>query len=236
MPDIGDRVFLITGTSRGIGLSLARHYLEEGAVVFGCSRSASSIHDPKYRHLTVDISRPEGVMELFKAIRGDGGRLDVLVNNAAINPAIAFAALTTPDTISAAFGVNVIAAMNVGREAVKLMSRRKWGRIINISSMAAKLEVRGESVYTATKAALNSYTMVLAKEVYGLGITVNGVAPSAIETDLSAKIDRVTLLDVLSRNAIPEMIEMADVANLVDFLISDLSRAVTGQVIYLGGV
>ena len=96
-------------------------------------------------------------------------------------------------------------------KSIKLMIRNKWGRIINISSMAAKLEMPGESVYTSTKAALNAYTRVLAKEVYSLGITVNGVAPSAIPTDLSAQINHEAIQDVLSRNAIPHFGKMDDV-------------------------
>ena len=99
-----------------------------------------------------------------------------------------------------------------------------------------QLEVAGETVYTATKAAINSYTKVLAKEIYKSGITVNAIAPSAIETDLSAQINKDTLMEVLAKNAIPQYGKMSDVSNLTDFLIREESSAITGQIIYLGGV
>lgn len=233
---LDQRVVLITGTSRGIGRYLANHFLNKGDFVIGCSRTASTIENDKYMHFTIEITDEANIKLMFSKMRKVYGRLDVLINNAAVNPDIAFSVLASSDAISRTFDTNIIAVMKICREAVKLMVRKKKGRIINISSMAAKLEVPGESVYTATKVALNSYTKVLAKEVNAFGITVNGVAPSVIKTDLSAKIDQKVLRDVLSRNAIPEYGEMEDVANLIDFLVDDRSHAITGQTIYLGGV
>ena len=230
------RVVLITGTSRGIGRYLANHFLSKGDYVIGCSRTAGTISSERYKHYSLEITDDTSILLMFSDIRKEFKRLDILINNAAINPDIAFSVLVCSDAIHRAFETNIIAVMKICKEAVKMMVRKKKGRIINISSMAAKLEVPGESVYTATKVALNSYTKVLAKEVNAFGITVNGVAPSAIKTDLSARIDQDALMDVLARNAIPDFGEMEDVVNLIDFLVDDRSHAVTGQTIYLGGV
>ncbi|MBL0305007.1 MAG: SDR family oxidoreductase [Chitinophagaceae bacterium] len=103
------------------------------------------------------------------------------------------------------------------REAVKIMGRKKFGRIINLGSMASKHEVPGEALYTSSKAALNAYTRVLAKEVNRQGITVNVVAPSAIRTELSEKINQAALAEVLSRNAINDYGSFEDVSNAIDF-------------------
>ncbi len=230
------KVVLVTGTSRGIGEHIAKHYLSAGYKVIGCSRSQASIESNDYRHFSIDIADEKQIMEMFTSIRKEYGRLDILINNAAINPTLSPALLIPLKTITHSFQVNVFSVILFCREAVKLMARNKFGRIINMGSMAAKLKVKGESIYATTKAAINTYTEILAKEVYASNITVNVVAPSAIETELSAQIDQQALKDVLSRNAIPQYGVMTDVTNTTDWLIRAESSAITGQIIYLGGV
>jgi 3-oxoacyl-[acyl-carrier protein] reductase len=230
------KVILITGTSKGIGLYLAQHYISKGFQVIGCSRNSVDFSDSLYTHICADISEEQDILEIYKFIRKDIKRLDVLINNAAINPAIVSAALLPYETISQTFRTNVFAPMLFCREAVKLMTRNKFGRIINMGSMASKHEVPGEALYTSTKTALNAYSRVLAKEVAKAGITVNVIAPSAIRTELSGKINPMALQEVLSRNAIAEYGEMNDVSNIIDVLIKEESSAITGQIIYLGGV
>lgn len=230
------KVMLITGTSRGIGKMLAEHYCEKGWMVIGCSRGESEIRHSSYLHQVADLEKEEDIISLFKTIRSQYGQLDAVINNAAVNPAIVSAALLPASTIKHAYAVNVFAVMIICREAVKLMSRKKQGRIINIGSMASKLEVQGESVYTSTKAAVVSYSRVLAKESYKAGITVNVVAPSVVESDLSSKINKEKLQEVLERNAINHWGSMTDISAAIDFLIAEESNAVTGQIIYLGGV
>jgi 3-oxoacyl-[acyl-carrier protein] reductase len=122
------------------------------------------------------------------------------------------------------------------REAIKIMGRNKFGRIINLGSMATRHEVAGEALYTSTKASINAFTRVLSKEVFNLGITVNVLAPSVIETDLSKAINKGALMDVLKRNAIKQYGNLIDVSNTIDYLIREESNSVTGQLIYLGGV
>jgi 3-oxoacyl-[acyl-carrier protein] reductase len=101
--------------------------------------------------------------------------------------------------------------------------------------MAARHEVAGEAIYSASKAAIQTLTRVMAKEFYRYGITCNAIAPAAIETDMMNAVPRDALRDVLARNAIPEMGRLEDVSNAVDWLIQPESQAVTGQVIFLGG-
>lgn len=229
-------VMLITGTSRGIGRYLADYYVKSGFFVIGCSRTNADLDDDSYSHLSVDISNEEDVLEVFRYIRKDVKRLDVLVNNAAVNPSVLGTALLSYDTIMKAYKTNVFAPMLFCRESIKLMSRNKFGRIINIGSMVTKHEDFGGALYTSAKASINAFSRVLAKEVYRSGITVNVVAPSAIETDLSTQVNQKALKEVLSRNAVVEYGELADVSNIIDYLIGKESAAITGQVIYLGGV
>lgn len=215
---------------------MAHHYLRAGFYVVGCSRGAATVQHEAYRHFSIDIAEEVAVLDLCAHLRKERKRLDVLINNAAINPAIISAALLPYDTVQRTYKVNVFAPMLFCREAVKLMARRKFGRIINVGSMASRHEVPGEALYTSTKSALNAYTRVLAKEVYRQGITVNVVAPSAIPTELSGNINPTALQEVLSRNAVTHMGKAEDVSNVIDLLLKRESDSITGQLIFLGGV
>ena len=229
-------IILITGSSRGIGYYLSNYYLEKGYVVVGCSRSSCDINHKNYNHIVADLSNEAEILNIFKIIRKEYSRLDVLINNAAINPAILNVAFLPYKTIQNIYSVNVFAPIMFCRESVKLMIRIKFGRIINLGSMATRHEVAGEALYTSTKASINAFTRVLSKEVACFGITVNVVSPSVIDTELSKAINEVALEEVLNRNAIKEYGNLVDISNTIDFLIKEESISVTGQIIYLGGV
>lgn len=229
-------VLLVTGASRGIGRHLVEHYAGRGYQVVGCSRSEFVRDDlPSYTHIVADVSVEEQVVALFKQIRWTYGRLDAVVNNAGENPTLSLALLTSSSAAARTMSSNLMGTFLVSREAVKLMMRRKTGRIINLGSMAVRHEVVGESIYSASKAAVHAFTRVLAKEVYAHGITCNVVAPAAVATGMTAAVDPDALQAVLARNAIPDQGTMEDVSNAVDWLLLPASSAITGQIIYLGG-
>jgi 3-oxoacyl-[acyl-carrier protein] reductase len=227
---------LITGSSRGIGNYLANYYIDSGFIVIGCSRNECNIKNENYIHIIADISNEKEILNVFKIIRKNYKRLDILINNAAINPAILNVAFLPYKTIQDIYNVNVFAPILFCREAIKLMIRNKFGRIINIGSMATRHEVSGEALYTSTKASINAFTRVLSKEVATSGITVNIIAPSVIETELSKAINKEALKEVLNRNAIKEYGNLLDISNSIDYIIREESKSVTGQIIYLGGV
>jgi 3-oxoacyl-[acyl-carrier protein] reductase len=229
-------VLLITGSSRGIGRYLAQHYVAQGMEVVGCSRGGEdTLQAPNYTHLAIDVTSEADVVRLFREIRTRFGRLDVAINNAGVNPTMSLTLLTSHEAAARTLTTNVLGTFVVAREACKIMMRHKWGRIVNFSSMAARHEVAGEAIYSASKAAIHSLTRVMAKEFYSYGVTCNVVAPSAMETGMTAAVESDALREVLARNAIPEMGKMSDVANTIDWLIKPESQAVTGQVIFLGG-
>jgi 3-oxoacyl-[acyl-carrier protein] reductase len=227
-------VTLITGTSRGLGRALARHYLEKGHRVVGCSRASVDWSYPGYTHHEVDVADAANVRDLFAGVRKNFGRLDHLINNAGIAAMNHF--LTTPDsTVERLLRTNVAGTFSCCREGAKLMRKRRFGRIVNLTSVAVPLRLEGESVYVASKAAVESLTAVLARELAPLGITVNAVGPMPIETDLIRGVPVEKIDSLVARQAIPERGCPADVANVTDFLLSAASGRVTGQTIYLGG-
>lgn len=231
---IKPNVILVTGTSRGIGRYLADYYCEKGFQVIGVSRKVCDIKRSNYDHFIVDIGDDVQVKNMFKRIKEKYFSINVLINNAAI-PASQLLMLIPDQMIKSAYSTNVLGMMTICRESIKLMIKNNFGRIINLSSMAVKHELMGDSIYASSKAAVNTFTRVLAKEVYHNGITCNVVAPSAIKTDLSANMNQDVLFNTLQRNIIHEYGTMADVSNVTDWLIKAESSAITGQIIYLGG-
>lgn len=229
-------VMLITGTRKGIGRYLAEYYCERHWRVVGCSRQPTDFVHDRYVHHQVDVADESQVRTLCNAIQCDYGQLDALVNNAAVNPALAPVLLASAASALQTLQTNILGTFLCCREGAKIMQKRKCGRIINLGSMAAHHTVAGEAMYTASKAAVHAFTRVLARELHPFGITCNVVAPAAIATDLSARVSPDALHDVLRRNAIPETGRMSDVSNTIDWLMRPQSGAMTGQVIWLGGV
>lgn len=228
-------VTLVTGTSRGIGRHLAERYAERGHRVVGCSRGEVDWSAPGYEHHRADVSDPDDVERLFAELRGTHGRLDHLINNAGV-ASMNHVLLTPLTTVESVMGTNVVGTFHFSREAAKLMRRRSFGRIVNFTTVAVPLKLDGEAIYAASKAAVESLTEIMARELAPHGITVNAVGPSPVETDLTRSVPDAKIEALLSRQAIPRRGEFSDVANVVDFFLSEQSSMVTGQVLYLGGV
>jgi 3-oxoacyl-[acyl-carrier protein] reductase len=131
---------------------------------------------------------------------------------------------------------NVVGTFLFCREAAKLMKKNRYGRIVNFTTVAVPLKLEGEAAYVASKAAVESLTQVLAGEFADLGITVNAIGPTPVDTDLIRAVPEKKIADLVSRQAIPRQGTYADVANVVDFYLKPESDFVTGQTLYLGGI
>ena len=231
-----EKKILITGSRKGIGKYLAEYYSDKGFTVFGCSREPINYSLPNYSHYTCDITEEKQVKEMLRDIKKENGYIDILINNAGVNLTLHPTMLVSYQKALKTVEINLLGTFLMSREVAKMMMKNSFGRIINFSSMAVKHEVEGEAIYTASKSAIISFTRVFAKEVYPLGVTCNVISPSAIETDLISGIKKDALENVLSRNAIKSTGKMEDVSNAINWLIKPESAAITGQVIYLGGV
>jgi 3-oxoacyl-[acyl-carrier protein] reductase len=229
------RIILITGTSRGIGLGLTEHYLEGGDTVCGCSRTPSAIRHRNYVHFEVDVSDERAVVAMVRAVARRHGRIDALLNNAGI-ASMNHALLSTGKAAQAIFATNFHGTFLFCREAAKVMVRRKVGRIVNFATVATPLRLEGESLYAASKAAVESFTEILGRELGSTGVTVNAVGPTPVPTDLIKGVPKAKMDALLGRQAIRRFGALADVVNVVDFFLAPSSHFITGQVIYLGGV
>ena len=228
-------VALITGTRKGIGRHLAETLVRRGHRVIGCSRENVDWTLEGYEHLCADVSEEAEVKRLCSEVGKRYGRLDIVVNNAGI-ASMNHALLTPAATVDRIFGVNFRGTFLVCREAAKLMRRHRFGRIVNLTTVATPLALEGESIYAASKAAVESLTRVLSRELAEFGITVNAVGPSPVETDLIRGVPPERMQTLLNRLALRRFGTMDDVSNVVEFFIKPESSYITGQIIYLGGV
>ena len=229
-------VILISGTSKGIGKCLADYYINKNYSVIGCSRSVPDISAPNYKHFPIDISDEKSVKAMMTDIKKEFKKLDVLINNAGVK-LTAFAVFSSEQAVRESFNTNVIGAFLLCREAIKLMSRKKFGRIINMTSIAVPLATHGSAIYSATKAALEQYSKVLAKEVAQDKITVNNIGLSFVkEGGMINSVEESERAKVLELTITKTWTKIGDITNTIDFLISPQSEMITGQTIYIGGV
>ncbi len=224
-------VALITGTSRGIGRALAAHFAGLGYAVHGCSRAAGGPEGlDHYTHHVADVGDEAAVRALVRAV---GPRLDVLVNNAGIGLS-ALALSSSAAAIEATWRTNFLGTVLCAREAAKPMMRRRYGRIVSLSSMAVPLRMEGSSVYGASKAAVEHFTRVLARELAPTGITANVVAPSFVETDMVAGFSPEVREACLAALTIRRPATVAEVCHAVEFFTRPEAAVITGQTLVLG--
>jgi 3-oxoacyl-[acyl-carrier protein] reductase len=228
-------VMVVTGARKGIGRHLVTQALERGYHVVGCSRSESDLKHERYTHHCLDVTDEGAVTAMFRQVQAEHGRLDVLVNNAGIAAMNSFL-LTPLKQAQAIFDTNLKGSFLCAREAAKLMSARRFGRIVNFSTVAVPFHLAGEAAYVASKAGVVALTQTLAHELGGLGITVNCVGPTPVETDLIGAVPKEKIDALIKRQAVRRMGKVEDVANAVFFFLRPESDFISGQILYLGGV
>lgn len=227
---------LITGSRKGIGRYLAEEFLARGHYVFGCSRSDSDLCHDNYQHFLCEVSDELSVIKLVRRIGKIEGGIDVLINNAGV--ASMNHILSTPaSTARRLMDTNFIGTTLFCREVAKLMMRKKiHGRMVNFSTVASPLNLEGEAIYASSKAAVQKYSQIAAREFAPFGITVNCIGPTPVETDLIKAVPKNKIDLLLGSQAIKRLGTKIDVLNVIDFFISKKSDFITGQTVYLGGV
>ena len=230
------RTIIVTGASRGIGLGISRTLVAEGHNVVALARTrgealgdAMAASDGRLHFTSYDLDTLDGVPELVRNLRKDHGPIWGLVNNAGIGTEGVLATMPTPD-IERLVRLNTLAPMVVTKHVVRSMMSAGEGRIVNMASIIASTGYSGLSVYAATKASMIGFTRSLSREVGGLGITVNAVAPGFIETDMTVGMDAKQRDTIARRSALKRLPGIDDVADAVAFLMSDKARNITGTV------
>ena len=228
------KIIVITGSRKGIGKYLSEYYLKS-ALVIGCSRKDSSIRQNNYIHYNVDVSDEIGVVNMIKDVVKRFKRVDILINNAGI-AAMNHIMLTPMDAATDIIKTNLLGTFIFIREVSKVMARQKWGRIVNISTIAVPLSLEGESIYVASKAAVENITKIASRELAPFNITVNTIGIAPLMTDLIKTVPKEKIDKIISMMGIKRLAKYSDVSNVIDFYIKDESDYISGQNIYLGGI
>lgn len=252
-----DRIALVTGASRGIGKAIALDLAGQGATVAIVSRNQRALSEVQLAVEALseepcstyecDVGEPEALEKTIRSIQDAHGKLDIIVNNAGIFSA---SALVSQDLESwrDLLEINLTASMRAAKAALPMMIEKKWGRIVNISSISGKSGEPYGAAYSASKFGLIGMTQSLALEVARHGITVNAVCPGWVDTAMAREqlndeewcrlnnIDCEQSLEI-ARLSVPQerFIEPIEVANLVSYLCSDAARGITGQAINICG-
>ncbi len=238
------KIALVTGASRGIGASIAKRLARDGmTVVVNYSNRVEEADavvadivaaGGRALAMKADVSSAQSVREMFDAVEAQLGKLDVLVNNAGIMPAVKPLAEHDDDTFDRIFAINLKGSFNTMREATTRLN--DGGRIVNFSTSVTGLGFPGYAVYAATKSAIETMTNILAKEMRGRDITVNAVAPGPTATDLfltgksPETIDRLAKAAPLERLGTPD-----DIAAAVAFLVGPDGAWINGQTLRANG-
>ena len=235
MRDSQKRNVLVTGGSRGIGLAISRKLAGAGYNVIAVARGESeklreAAKDGNLRFRACDLSDIEAIPAFVKAVRDEYGAIYGLVNNAGIGTEGLLAAMHNSD-IEALVRLNVLSPVILTKYVVRHMMADGEGRIVNISSIIASTGYNGLSVYGATKAAATGFTRSLAREVGKLGITVNAIAPGFIATELTESLSDDARQRIAGRSALRRLPEADDVASMVEYLLGEGGRNITGSVL-----
>lgn len=236
------KVAVITGAARGIGREIAIKFAEEGAsVVIIDMREATDVVSQLRQGgfdamaIAVDITNSFLVEEAAQSIIGMKGSIDILVNNAGIIARGTFMDLSREQWLQV-MDVNVNGNFYWCKAVVPHMIRRKGGRILNITSIAGKMgDITAAPVYGTSKGAINTLTKSLARQLAEYGITVNAVAPHAIETDMSADWSEEKRRAVIDSIPLQRMGTVSDVAEAALFLVSDGAAFITGEILNVNG-
>jgi len=228
---------LITGASRGIGRDIALNSKEKGYKVLGTSTTnegVSSLKENGIHGLQLDLNDKKSVESFNGLLIQEHPDIAVLVNNAGItrdNIVLRMSEEEWTDVLN----VNLNGAFKVTKTVLKFMLKKRWGRILNITSTSASTGNRGQANYAAAKAGIEAFSKSLAKEVGSRGITVNAIAPGYIQTDMTEVISENVKEEILSQIPLSRFGKPEEISQLVDFLISDEASYITGQTIHING-
>ena len=231
---------LITGATGGIGSELVKLYASHNYFVlaFGTNPEKLNLLKDKYKDnievFSCDMKNKEEIQSTFNKNEAELSNIDILINNAGITRDNLFIRLSDSDWEDV-MSINFISHTVICKLVLKGMMKKRWGRIVSISSDAAKIGNPGQANYVSSKGALEAFTKTIANEVAKRGITVNCVAPGFIKTEI---------IDTIEPSALEKMVKMiptgqigsaADVANAVFFLTSEESSYITGQILHVNG-
>lgn len=225
-------MIIVTGGTSGIGAAVTEHLRGEGEEVLTLSRSS---RESDSNHISCDITSYDSLKGVYTLLVKRGKNIKAVVNCAGI--ASMNLALTTPPSVTERIiKTNLLGTIYTNQVLAPLIIRNKGGRIINFSTIAVHIGLKGEAVYVASKAGVEGFSRVLAKELAPFRITVNCIAPGPIKTNLLKGITDAQIAKIVESQSIKYTMEPRAVTEIVNMLLSEDAKNITGEVIHVGGV
>ena len=224
-------MIVVTGASKGLGRAICDRLIEKKIDVFGLARN---VEDVPFASMSCDVSSYESVKVVVQHLKKEGFKVTGLVNAAGI--ASMNLAVTTPQSVAQKIiNTNLLGTIYCCQLVAPLMLRNKQGSIINFSTIAVALGLKGESIYAASKAGVEGFTRSFAREMADFNVKVNCIAPGPIDTSLLKGITAEQINKIVSQQIIPKQFKPDSVADLVELLIDSRSDSLSGQVLHVGG-
>lgn len=231
------KIALVTGGSGGIGEATVKRLVEDGMKVYftySTNLQKAQELETKFQAIGIQYRFGDDVESIIKSIKTNEGRLDVLVNNLGITNDKLLIRMSTEDFVSV-LNTNVTAMFEFTKAAVKIMSRQKYGRIVNLSSIVGVNGNVGQANYAASKAAIIGFTKSVAKEHARKNITVNSVSPGFVITPMTDDLSPEVMAESLNRIAMQRYAQADEIASVISFLSSDDCSYITAQNIIVDG-
>tara|TARA_X000000950_G_C13862224_1_gene639191 strand:+ start:1016 stop:1693 length:678 start_codon:yes stop_codon:yes gene_type:complete len=224
-------MIIVTGASRGLGRAVAERLISLGREVLSLSRTSEGAPGDS---VTCDVSDYEAVKAVAQSLRKEKREIEGLVNAAGI-ASMNLAVTTPPSMTQKLIQTNLAGTIHCCQLFAPLMIRKKAGSIINFSTIAVTLGLKGESIYAASKAGVEGFSRAFAREMADFDIRVNCVAPGPIKTDLLKGVSDEQIDAIVAQQILPKLFLPDDIADLCEFLLGPQSQSLSGQVLKVGG-
>ena len=237
------KVALVTGATRGIGAAIAQALGEAGATVIGTATTEAGAEkiSQRFKELNIagkgmvlDVASIESINTVIDSATSEFGAPTILVNNAGITKDNILMRMKEEEWLDV-IETNLTAVFRLAKACVRPMTKARWGRIINISSVVGAMGNAGQSNYSASKAGVGGFARALAKELGSRNITVNTVAPGFIDTDMTKDLPEANKESMLTQIPLGRLGAPEEIASVVSFLASDAAGYITGETIHVNG-
>jgi 3-oxoacyl-[acyl-carrier protein] reductase len=241
--NLDNRVALVTGATRGIGAAIAEALGNAGAIVIGTATSEAGAVRISQRFaengtngtgMVLNVTNADSVSSVLQAITDQFGAPTILVNNAGITKDNILMRMKEDEWMDV-LDTNLTSIFRLAKACVRPMTKARWGRIINISSVVGAMGNAGQSNYSASKAGVGGFTRALAKELGSRNITVNTVAPGFIDTDMTKDLPEASKESMLTQIPLARLGAPEEIAAVVSFLAGDAAGYITGETIHVNG-
>jgi len=225
-------MIVVTGASKGLGRAICERLLSHDIEVFGIARDVSALHFPS---MSCDVSLPHEVKTVARRLKEERKAVSGLVNAAGI-ASMNLALTTPPDVTQRLINTNLLGTIYCCQSIAPLIIRNKGGSIINFSTIAVTLGLKGESVYAASKAGVEGFSRAFARELADFNVNVNCIAPGPIDTALLKGISAAQIESIVSHQILQRQFTAEAVCDLVELLFDRRGQSLSGQVLHIGGV